>query len=247
MQRVAIAVMAKAPVPGRCKTRMQPALTAQEAAGLSENFLRDITENLRQAGLAAPIDGFVAYAPADSEHLFAGLLAPATQTLLADGNCAVPAGIEGFGRCLWHATTALFARNYAAVCVLNADSPTLPTAYLVQAANLLLSTATPAHAVLGPAEDGGYYLLGTTQPHPALLQNISWSTEKVAAQTRAQAAASAITLHELPPWYDADEALSLTRLAADIQAPGPRFAAPATATFLAELGFLRGGQTECAA
>ena len=70
----------------------------------------------------------------------------------------MPAGVEGFGRCLLHALQGMLAEGHAAACVLSSDGPTLPTERLVEAASLLL--APGCRAVLGPAEDGGYYLLG---------------------------------------------------------------------------------------
>ena len=76
-----------------------------------------------------------------------GVLAQGTRLLLADGAPAMPSGIEGFGRSLLHAVQELFALGYAAACVLNADSPTLPTARLVETAAALLRPG--ARAVLG--------------------------------------------------------------------------------------------------
>ena len=125
----AIAVMAKAPRPGHSKTRLSPPLTPDEARDMSAAFLRDITENIREAAQQADIAGYIAYAPAGMEALFDGILAEGTQLLLADGTGEAgdaAAGVEGFGRSLLHATsTPLFARGHSAVCVLNSDSPTL--------------------------------------------------------------------------------------------------------------------------
>jgi rSAM/selenodomain-associated transferase 1 len=221
----AIAVMAKAPRPGHSKTRLSPPLTPDEARDMSAAFLRDITENIRLASQQADIEGYVAYAPAGMEALFDGILAPGTKLLLADGAPDMVEGADGFGRSLLHATTALFARGHSAVCVLNSDSPTLPTACLVQAAQVL---AGGERVVLGPAEDGGYYLLGMTALHATLYAGISWSTDRVAAQTRAAAAAIGLPPHELTAWYDVDDRSALVRLIADLDG-STGFTAPATA------------------
>ncbi len=109
---------------------------------MSAAFLRDITENIRLAGQQADIVGCVAYAPAGMEALFDGILAPGTQLVLADGDGGDAARGAGFGRSLLHATRALFAQGHHAVCVLNSDSPTLPTASLVAAAQALAPAAT---------------------------------------------------------------------------------------------------------
>jgi len=231
----AIAVMAKAPQPGRSKTRLIPHLTPDEAAGLSAAFLRDITENLRLAGEEVPIAPFVAYAPAGHEELFDDILAPGTRLLLADGTPDVPAGVTGFGRCLLHAISTLTESGYSAACVLNSDSPTLPTSYLRRAAELLEQPGD--RVVMGPAEDGGYYLLGVKRAHAHLFADIAWSTEQVAAQTRARAAELALPMVELGAWYDVDDAESLARLLDDLAAPSARgFAAPTTAAYIASLG-----------
>jgi rSAM/selenodomain-associated transferase 1 len=235
--------MAKAPRPGMVKTRLIPPLTPAGATAMGAAFLRDITENLRLAGNAAAIDAYVAYAPAGLEHLFDGLLAPATRLVLADGGPDglgdAPALVQGFGRCLLHAARALFAKGYDSVCLLNADSPTLPTAWLARAAQLL--AAAGDRVVLGPADDGGYYLIGLKAPHAGLFADIAWSTDIVAAQTRARAGECGLDLVELPGWYDVDEHAALVRLLEELSGaaggvdPVP-YAAPATAACAAALG-----------
>lgn len=234
-RRCAIAIMAKAPVAGRAKTRLVPPLTPAEAADLSGRFLADVTANVAAAGRIAAIDGWIAYAPADSADRFDGLLAPGTGRVLADGAIAVPDGIAGFGRCLWHAAVSLLAEGYGAVCLLNSDSPSLPTRWLVDAATRLITDR--ADTVLGPAEDGGYYLLGLRKAESALFAGIAWSTDAVADQTRAGAARAGLGMAELPLWYDVDDAAALRRLAAErpeeTAADGRPFAAPATRDWLA--------------
>ncbi len=241
--RCAIAVMAKAPRPGKVKTRLQPALTPEAAMALSAAFLRDITENLRLAAREAPIDGWIAYAPAGLEMLFNGMLAQGTRLVLADGEIDTPPGVQGFGRSLLHATRALFERRYDSVCLLNSDSPTLPTALLVRAAQAL--AAPGDRVVLGPAEDGGYYTIGMKAEHAELFADIAWSTETVAAQTRERAASLGLKLVELDTWYDVDDNAALQRLLRDVTA-ATGYAAPATVACLRKLG-LTDGQDEAAA
>jgi hypothetical protein len=229
-ENCAIAVMAKAPRPNHVKTRLVPPLTPHEAASLNASFLRDVTENIREAGKAVPIAGFVAYAPVGSESLFDGMLAPGTGLVLADGSMSVPSGVDGFGRALLHAATSLLAQRYGAVCLLNSDGPTLPTAFLREAAEAL---ARPGdRMVLGPAEDGGYYLVGLKSPHAALFKDVTWSTDQVSAQTLARAATLGLEVVMLPTWFDVDDVASLARLVDDLtttRVDGPTpYAAPAT-------------------
>ncbi len=234
----AIAVMAKAPRPGHVKTRLQSVLAPEEAARLGAAFLQDITENLRRAAQDAPIAPFVAYAPLGEEARFEGLLAPGTELILADGAGGDAPGVEGFGRVLLHATRALLEQGYGAACVLNADGPTLPTACLVQAARRLL--APGMRAVLGPAEDGGYWLLGLQTPEPRLYARIAWSTDQACVQTQARAAEAALPLELLDTWYDVDDRAGLQRLAAELSGarsgPLTPYRAAATAACLAKFG-----------
>jgi rSAM/selenodomain-associated transferase 1 len=236
--RCAIAVMAKAPRAGRVKTRLCPPLAPEEAMAMSAAFLRDITENIRAAAATAPIDGWIAYAPEGTEDLFDGILADGTGLLLADGSwpASMPPSVQGFGRCLLHAVAALFDKGYGAAVVLNSDSPTLPTARLRETATALLQPGR--RAVLGAAEDGGYYLLGMQKTQPHLFADIAWSTDSVADSTRARAAELDLPLVDLPPWYDVDDRAALHRLLDDLAAPqgeqGP-WPAPATAACVARL------------
>ena len=236
----AIAVMAKAPRPGRCKTRLVPPLQPEEAAAMSAAFLRDVTENIALAGRAARIFGCIAYAPAGLEAMFDGHVADGTGFVLADGSPDMPERIGGFGRCLFHAIQSLLDDGFGAAVVLNSDSPTLPTAVLARAARLL---AQPGErAVLGPADDGGYYLLGVKAAHAHLFADIAWSTADVAEQTRQRAREIGLALVELPAWYDVDDAASLFRLVDEIAMPAVvgglmPYAAPASAACLERLGF----------
>jgi hypothetical protein len=230
--------MAKAPRPGMVKTRLVPPLEASAAAALSASFLRDITENIALATRDAVISGYVAFAPAGSEKLFDGMLADGTRFVLADGSEVSAPGVDGFGRALLHAAQALFARGHDAVCLLNSDSPTLPTRLLVQAASALAEPGD--RVVLGPAEDGGYYVIGMKAPHTHLFQDIAWSTERVADETRHRARALGLPLVELDTWYDVDDAASLRRLCRDVSARenagvSRPYPAPATAACLTRL------------
>ncbi len=199
---------------------------------MSAAFLRDITENLLLASGVSDIAPYVAYAPAGMQHLFDGLTADGTSFVLADGNTAMPLRVTGFGTCLLHAIETLLAAGHDSACVLNSDSPTLPTSFLARTADILAQPGD--RAVLGPAEDGGYYLLGVKQAHAALFEDIDWSTQHVAEQTRAQARRVGLALTELPPWYDVDDRASLDRVAREI-GRGDGYAAPATARALAAL------------
>jgi len=232
-QRCAIAVMAKAPRAGRVKTRLSPFLNPDEARDLGCCFLADVTANLALAARQAPIDPFVAFAPAGTEQAFSEIVPPGTGFVLADGIDPAPPGIAGFGRCLFQAADHLLGMGYGAVGLLNSDSPTLPTAVLVRAAAAAAERAD--RVVLGPSLDGGYYLIVVRKPEPRLFAGIEWSTDRVAAQTRLRAQEVGLDILELEPWYDVDDAASLQRLIAELDDGGTgSYPASATARWLRE-------------
>ena len=117
--------MAKAPRIGAAKTRLVPPLSAAEAAGLSACFIRDATANIAAAAQHAAIDGYIAYSPPGAESEFAPLLAEGTRLL--------PSRHPGLGASLFDAAEDLLAAGYGALCLVNSDSPTLPTSLLVDA------------------------------------------------------------------------------------------------------------------
>lgn len=222
----AIAIMAKAPRRGEVKTRLVPPLSTEEAAELGGCFIRDIADNILAAGALASIAGYAAYSPPGSEGEFAALL-PAGIALL-------PPRRLGLGASLYDAAADLLAAGYGAACLVNADSPTLPTACLVAAARALAPAGD--RLVLGPADDGGYYVIGLKRPHRRLFEDISWSTERVFGQTLDRAAELALAVDTLPSWYDVDDLASLRRLIDELgRADRIGYPAPHTAALLPRL------------
>ena len=234
----AVAIMAKASVAGTVKTRLVPPLSHEEAADLNTTCLADVAANIVAAGAQTPIQGFAAYDPLGSEQFF--------RDLLPDGFKLLPPKERTLGRSLLHAVRDLLAAGYASVCLVNADSPTLPTDLLVRAVR---SLAEPGdRIVLGPAADGGYYLIGLKHFHPRLFEAIDWSTERVYRQTIMRADEIGLPVASLPEWYDVDDTATLALLArellsgsdADKAYPGG-YAAPSTAAFLEKLAATNGG------
>ncbi len=228
----ALAVMAKAPRIGEVKTRLVPPLFAGEAAFLSGCFLKDITANFIAVSHVTPAQGYVAYSPPGTEALFHDLITSETWLL--------PPRRIGLGYSLLHAAEDLISAGYGSACLVNSDSPTLPTSLLVAATEAL--RASGDRVVLGPASDGGYYLIGLKYPHKRLFEDIAWSTEHVLRQTVERAASLALDIVTLPTWYDVDDAVSLGWLCDELLA-GHRppeclpagYAAPHTAAYLHRL------------
>jgi len=225
----ALAVMAKAPRSGEVKTRLVPPLRPEEAAILSGCFLQDIVENFLATAKSVPVKGYVAYSPPGSEALFRDLVSPEIELL--------PPRRIGLGYSLLHATEDLLQAGYGGACLVNADSPTLPTSVLVAAVEAL--RAPGDRVVLGPALDGGYYLIGLKHPHARLFEDIAWSTERVLRQTIDRAASLALEVVTLPTWYDVDDAASLGWLCQEVVAGDSAaefiaggYAAPRTSAYL---------------
>jgi rSAM/selenodomain-associated transferase 1 len=222
-----IAVMAKASLPGRSKTRLVPPLTFEEAAAFNTAFLKDVAANVAMAGHKEPVACYMAYGPPGSDAFFARML-PSSVGL-------IEAWHKDFGDCLFTAIEALLARGHVGAVVLNSDSPTLPTALLVETARVLAQAGD--RAVLGPSRDGGYYLLGLKAAYRRLFEDVAWSTEHVAQQTRERAAEIGLDVHVLPEWYDVDDRAALRTLHDELfaeRADAPRLA-PSPAMHTAEL------------
>ena len=212
----ALLVVAKRPAPGRTKTRLTPPLLPEQAAALYECFLRDTLDLVRRLPGVTPA---IAYLPAEERAYFEAL-APDFELVLQEG--------DALGERLDSALTRLLVAGYQHVAIMNSDGPTVPPACLTGAFDAL---AGGADVVLGPCDDGGYYLIGLKLPAPRLLREVRMSTPDVLADTLAIAAEDGLTVELLPTWYDVDDAESLERLKAEL-AGAPAHVAPHTQAFL---------------
>src|SRR5271168_1624055 len=200
--RCALAVMAKAPRPGKVRTRLSPPLTPEQSSALNICFIRDTTENIHQVTEASNSAGIVVYTPVGDEAAFDGILPTGFQLLGQRG--------DGFGERLFHACEDLFACGFSAVCLIDSDSPTMPQDALLQAVEWLSRPGD--RVVLGGSDDGGYYLIGVKRMHRRLFEQIDWSTERVLTQTLERAGEIGLDAELLPAWYDVDDAATLERL-----------------------------------
>jgi rSAM/selenodomain-associated transferase 1 len=209
----ALAVMAKAPRPGKVKTRLSPPLTLHQCAVLNICLLKDTAENIAMVTALGAAAGLVCYTPVGDEALFDGLL--------PDGFALVPQRGDGFGERLLTAAQDILACGFGAVCLIDSDSPTVPNAAYEQA---VAELARPGdRIVIGGSDDGGYYLIGLKHAHPQLFAAIHWSTATVYAET--MAAAAGLDVVELPRWYDVDDQATLELLRRElIEGFAPPFA-----------------------
>ena len=195
----AVAVMTKVPGMTAVKSRLHESLGAERATELYRCFLLD---RLDAVAALRDITGVVAFTPFEAEAVMRALAPPALRL--------VPQRGADLGERLSNLLTELLTRGHAGAMAVDSDSPTLPMAYLVEAATAL-SGAT-CDVVLGPCEDGGYYLVGLRYPQPALFEGIPWSTDAVFAMTLEKTRARGLSVHVLPQWFDVDTEADLRRL-----------------------------------
>lgn len=191
--RRAVGIFAKQPQPGTVKTRLCPPLTPAEAAELYRVSLEETVQRLA-AGPFTPVL-FYAGDEAYFRRSFPGL-------------ALCPQGEGDLGARMERALQALLQAGCRGALLVGSDSPDLPLALLESA----FAALEQAEAVLAPANDGGYVLIGERRHHPGLFAGIAWSSDQVLDQTRQRAAAAGIRLQELPGWEDVDDLPSLRAL-----------------------------------
>jgi rSAM/selenodomain-associated transferase 1 len=197
----ALIVVAKQPAPGQTKTRLTPPLSEEHAAALYECFLRDTLDLMRQIPDVQPV---LAYLPHDAKAYFAEL-APDFELILQEGH--------NLGTRLDNALSCYLRQGYERVAIMNSDGPNLPPSFLEGAFAALEGAAD---VVLGPCDDGGYYLIGLKRPAPRLLREVQMSTPNVTSDTLRVAAEEGLRVELLPVWYDVDDGASLVRLASEL-------------------------------
>ena len=208
-----LVVMAKLPRPGKVKTRIASVLGDDRAAEIYECALHD---TLAVAASIPDVACILSYAPpTDEGRRYFEQAAPMFVLIPQQG--------ATLGERL-SATFAQLLQSYSQVVVIGSDSPDLPAAIIARAFNLL---GAPADAVIGPAKDGGYYLVGLRAVQPSLFESIDWGTDAVLAQTRQRAEAAGLLIADLPLWHDLDTVDDLNAMVA----PG----APLTREFVAAM------------
>lgn len=192
---VAVAILAKAPIAGFAKTRLIPVLGARGAAVLQERLV----ERAVETACAAAIGPVTLWATPDESH-------PVFQSIGAHLGITLARQADGdLGARMLAAITA------ANTCVLliGSDCPALTLDHLRAAADVLRDRAP---AVVIPAEDGGYALIGLRTPEPALFSDMPWSTPLVMNETRRRLRTLGLTWHEPVTLWDVDLPQDLERM-----------------------------------
>lgn len=227
----ALVIFAKAPRAGQVKTRLIGALTAEQVAELYICFLRDTFAGMEAVQEEREnLSLVLCYTPAEELEAF--------EAAEIEGCLLLPQRGDDLGERLSNCFADLGELGFTSIVILGADSPTLPDE-IVQEAFERLREPTPA--VIGPATDGGCYLIGMQQPSPLLAQqlfaHIEWSSAQVMSQLQARAQQIGIRLYLCPEWYDIDTPEELTKLKQQIAAGevAPKY----TSRYLRKLSPLR--------
>jgi hypothetical protein len=184
-------IFTRYPQPGAAKTRLIPALGEVGAAAIS----RQMTEHTLAQVLALQ----QAY-PVQAEIWFAGGTANLMRQWLGENWCYVAQGTGDLGDRLVRSCRSAFTSGCQRVVIIGTDCPELNSSLLAQAFSNLYQN----DLVLGPAQDGGYYLIGLRQFVPELFAGVAWSTDAVLRQTQAIATQLGLTILLLPVLCDVD-------------------------------------------
>jgi rSAM/selenodomain-associated transferase 1 len=201
MKGPALLVMARAPVPGRVKTRLLPDLNPEQCASLSLAFLKDAIALAGQLPLYTP---FLAYTPGNSSKLFRGLV--------PSGMELVPQTLGDLGERMNQLIVTMEIRDYSPVILIGTDIPFLQPDTLQSA----ISELEHVDICLGPSRDGGYYLLGMNRSDERIFRNIKWSTPDVLKQTMRNAQEARLSVSLLEEYSDIDTFDDLQSLNIDI-------------------------------
>jgi len=190
-------IFCKAPVPGQVKTRLIPELTAEQAAELHIELSTKTLQRATESNLC-PVQ---LWCSPTIDHAFFTESAAAYPIALRQQQGA------DLGERMHHAFCSALA-DYSHALLMGCDCPSLTGQDLEQA---LTALKQGNDAVLAPAEDGGYVLIGLNRPHSELFDNMPWGTAKVLAQTRNRIARYQLRFHELSEQWDVDTPADLAR------------------------------------
>jgi rSAM/selenodomain-associated transferase 1 len=221
---------------GRVKTRLQETYGQEGALLLHRALVADSRALLRRAARCAGAVPYVAWSdhPAVLRRRRAAAppRPPGDATRRGRARRILRQGPGDLGARLRRVIRRLLEAGHRSVVVIGSDSPTLPAGRVARAAAIL--DRGGADLVLGPARDGGYYLIGLRDDTPGLFARMPWGGATLCARTLARARRLRLRVARLDPWYDVDRPADLERLSRDITGR-KRALAPRTAAVLARL------------
>ena len=219
--QAALIIFAKAPIPGRVKTRLCPPLAPDEAATLHGTMVLDTLERSRNL---LGFDRFLACAPSQQHPFFKAVGARQGVQLLEQTQ-------GDLGIRMHHAFCSVFDSGYRSAVVVGTDLPTIHSDVFRQA----LKGLTDHDVVLGPSIDGGYYLIGLNKPTAELFGEIPWSTDQVLTCTQEKAQSLNLSVKLLTEHRDIDTLHDLQFYIKETQGSGKKLISPRTAQVLKTL------------
>ncbi|MDI1431332.1 TIGR04282 family arsenosugar biosynthesis glycosyltransferase [Polyangium sorediatum] len=225
-QRLALGVLARAPIAGTAKPRLSPPLSPEAAAEFASALLGDALNMLA----ILPMAYRAVLSVSDEESAALQKLMPGRWQHV------VSAGTTSVEQRLGHGLAHLFTSGAEAAVIVTTDAPFMPLDEIFE--GLLWLAAKRKRLLLGPTGPGGLYLLGTTQPEPALFDGVDWTSPGVLERATKRAAELGLETQLLKPTYEIDTPEALDRFARDLTSGtgGPGTAVPACAAFLARTG-----------
>lgn len=207
----ALIVFAKKPEAGKVKTRLVPPFTFEEAKELYTCFLKDSLIQYTQICPEKDLRIFLAVAPSQASDDFGEFLKsiPEINQRRSKITIMAQAGSD-LGEKIFNAFKYVFSCGYLQAVVIGTDHPTLPEEHIIRAFTEL--DHSKIDCVIGPAEDGGYYLLGLKEVKKEYFKHVLWSTGKVFDKTVKNLKNAKKTVYVLPEWYDVDDKNSLFKI-----------------------------------
>ncbi len=204
MTSAAVIIMARAPRPGEGKSRLRSAVSNDDILALQQAFLADAVDIALAAGIG-PV--FLAVTPDSAVQPLADEY--------GEGASVFPQSGDNLGERMLGAFRHASAAGHAPLVMIGTDAPLLQPAQLRRA----VSELRTADVCLGPSDDGGYYLVASRVPQPALFEDIEWGADSVLATTLRRAGEANLRVSLLETLYDVDTPADLARLRADLAAP----------------------------
>lgn len=216
MSDTAVVIFTKAPIPGLVKTRLAGYLTPEECAELYKCFFLDIVASIVKLGYSL----FISFTPSEAEKT--------ARDLVSSSQRIFPQKGKDLGERMFNASRYMSDLGKTKIIIVGADIPSLCADHVVRAVKSL----DTFDLCIGPAHDGGYYLIGFKKPEPMLFKGIDWGTARVLDQTQRRINELGLTCHLLPVLRDVDTIDDLTHLYAQMHDSSKPIYAPNTRAYL---------------
>jgi len=191
--QASLVLMSRAPIAGKTKTRLESHLTAEECADLHRAFLKDINSKfLNLKGVYSRLDLYLSYTPEVNQNLF--------KDLIDTDFIRIPQRGKNLGERMYNAVADAYQKSRLPVIITGSDLPLLALDIFTEA----LAGLKERDIVIGPSDDGGYYLLGMKKPEKQLFDFEGWGNQSVLERTIKEASRHNLKSHFLPEASDVD-------------------------------------------